>query len=213
MGKTLITEKTVKEAAKSGKIMNVPEKAIITALARDLAKKLGITFHMQKPLPARTAENAQLHLNHSLIAVGCDHGGYDMKIKLIQLIKTLNFQIVDVGTNSSEAVDYPDFAAAVARKVSSGECGRGIMIDGAGIGSCMVVNKFKGVRGAMCYDVSSAVNSREHNDANVLTLGAKMIGDLVAEQIVKTWLKTDFAGGRHQQRIDKIIDVDKSNLR
>lgn len=213
MGKILITEKTVKEAAKSGKTITVPEKVIITALARDLAKKLGMTFQTMKPVPPKAQDTAQLHLNQSLIAVGCDHGGYDMKLKLIRLLQTLNYQVVDVGTNSADAVDYPDFAAAVAKKVAGGECVRGIMIDGAGIGSCMVVNKFKGVRGAMCYDVSSAINSREHNDANILTLGSKMIGDLVAEQIVKTWLKTDFAGGRHQQRIDKIIEVDKSNLK
>jgi ribose 5-phosphate isomerase B len=213
MAKKLITEKMVKEASAIGKMIYIPEPVIITSLARDLAKKLGMTFQTRKPEPDKTIISAQLHLNDSVIAIGCDHGGLEMKIKIMKWLNELQFKIVDVGTHSTEAVDYPDFARAVAEKVSSGECGRGIMIDGAGIGSCMVVNKFKGVRGAMCYDISSAINSREHNNANVLTLGGKMTGEFVAEQIVRTWLKTDFAGGRHQKRIDKIIDVDKINLK
>jgi ribose 5-phosphate isomerase B len=213
MAKKLITENTVKAASTTGKIIYIPERVIITALARDLANKLGMTFQTRKPEPDKVNTSAQLHLNDSVIAIGCDHGGFEMKVKLIKVLNELQFKVVDVGTHSTETVDYPDFARVVAEKVASGECGRGIMIDGAGIGSCMVVNKFKGVRGAMCYDISSAVNSREHNNANVLTLGGKMTGEFVSEQIVRTWLKTDFAGGRHQKRIDKIIDIDKINLK
>lgn len=213
MAKKLITEKTVKEAARTGKNISIPEQVIITALARDLAKKLGMTFRTVKPVPEKSEGPEQLQLNHTVIAVGCDHGGYEMKLKVIKLLNDLRLTVVDVGVHSSDAVDYPDYAAAVAEKVAGGECGRGIMIDGAGIGSCMVVNKFKGVRGALCYDVTSAINSREHNNANVLTLGAKMIGDILAEQIVKTWLNTPFAGGRHQNRIDKLIAIDRKNLK
>ena len=111
------------------------------------------------------------------------------------------------------AADYPDFAHAVAQQVGSGSAWRGIMIDGAGIGSCIVANKVPGVRAGMAYDYSSAVNSREHNDTNVLTLGAGLIGTNLAKQIVKTWLTTEFAGGRHTPRVDKIKSVEKKYLK
>jgi ribose 5-phosphate isomerase B len=118
------------------------------------------------------------------------------------------YTVIDCGTNSTDSVDYPDFALAVAEQVANGRAWRGIMIDGAGIGSCMVANKVPGVRAALCYDYASAVNSREHNDANVLTLGAGLIGNALAKQIAETWLKTPFGGGRHAKRIDKIIAVE-----
>ncbi|MDX1418111.1 MAG: RpiB/LacA/LacB family sugar-phosphate isomerase, partial [Candidatus Promineifilaceae bacterium] len=114
------------------------------------------------------------------------------------------YRVVDCGTYSTDSVDYPDYAYAVARMVSSGQVWRGIIIDGAGIGSCMVANKVPGVRAAMCYDQATAVNSREHNNANVLTLGAGLIGPNLARQIVQTWLTTTFGGGRHARRVDKI---------
>ena len=120
---------------------------------------------------------------------------------------------MDVGTNSKDAVDYPDFAHAVAQAVGSGKAWRGIMIDGAGIGSCIVANKVPGVRAGMAYDVSSAMNSREHNDTNVLTLGAGLIGVNLAKQIVKIWLTTEFGGGRHTKRVDKIKSVEKKYLK
>ena len=106
------------------------------------------------------------------VAVGSDHGGYRSKELLKSYLGSLGYRVVDVGCHSPESVDYPDFAQAVARKVAAGDCERGIMIDGAGIGSAMAANKVPGIRAALCYDVSSARNSREHNDANVLTLGA-----------------------------------------
>ncbi|OIN95589.1 MAG: hypothetical protein AUJ21_02820 [Anaerolineae bacterium CG1_02_58_13] len=120
---------------------------------------------------------------------------------------------MDCGTQGTESVDYPDFALAVAEKVSSGEAWRGIVIDGAGIGSCITANKVPGVRAAMCYDYTTAVNSREHNDANVLTLGAGLIGDALAHQIVDVWLATAFGGGRHARRVEKIIAIEKKNLK
>jgi ribose 5-phosphate isomerase B len=148
-----------------------------------------------------------------VIAIGADHGGFELKEALKPELKTLGFEINDVGTNSKEAVDYPDFAHAVAQAVGSGKAWRGIMIDGAGIGSCIVANKVPGVRAGMAYDYSSAVNSREHNDTNVLTLGAGLIGVNLAKQIVKTWLTTEFAGGRHTPRVDKIKSVEKKYLK
>jgi ribose 5-phosphate isomerase B len=148
-----------------------------------------------------------------VVALGADHGGYELKEALKAELSSLGFEIQDVGTNSKEAVDYPDFAHAVAQAVSSGKAWRGIMIDGAGIGSCIVANKVPGVRAGMAYDYSSAVNSREHNDTNVLTLGAGLIGVSLAKQIVKTWLTTEFAGGRHTARVDKIKSVEKKYLK
>jgi ribose 5-phosphate isomerase B len=148
-----------------------------------------------------------------VVAIGTDHGGYELKEALKPELSSLGFEILDVGTNSKEAVDYPDFAHAVAQAVSSGKAWRGIMIDGAGIGSCIVANKVPGVRAGMAYDYSSAVNSREHNDTNVLTLGAGLIGLNLAKQIVKTWLTTEFAGGRHTARLDKIKSVEKKYLK
>ena len=148
-----------------------------------------------------------------VVAVGADHGGYELKEALKKEINTLGFDVSDLGTNSKDAVDYPDFAHAVAQAVGTGKAWRGIMIDGAGIGSCIVANKVPGVRAGMAYDYSSAVNSREHNDTNVLTLGAGLIGINLAKQIVKTWLTTEFAGGRHTPRLDKIKSVEKKYLK
>lgn len=158
--------------------------------------------------PARTEASGR-----KVVAVGADHGGYELKEALKSEITTLGFDISDMGTNSRDAVDYPDFAHAVAQAVGSGKAWRGIMIDGVGIGSCIVANKVPGVRAGMAYDYSSAVNSREHNDTNVLTLGAGLIGVNLAKQIVKTWLTTEFAGGRHTPRVDKIKSVEKKYLK
>ena len=143
------------------------------------------------------------------IALAADHGGYSLKENLKPYLQQQGYQVDDCGTHSPDSVDYPDFAYAVARKVSEGEAWRGIIIDGAGIGSCMVANKVHGVRAAMCYDHATAVNSREHNNANVLTLGAGMIEPSLARQIVLTWLNTTFGGGRHARRVDKIMDIEK----
>jgi deoxyribose-phosphate aldolase len=135
------------------------------------------------------------------IAIGADHGGFELKEALTAHLRNGGYQLVDVGTSSREAVDYPVFARAVAEAVSSGSVDVGIMIDGAGIGSCMAANKVPGVRAAMAYDVSSARNSREHNNANVLTLGAGLIGAGLARQIVDVWLTTECTEARHLQRV------------
>jgi deoxyribose-phosphate aldolase len=136
-----------------------------------------------------------------IIALGADHGGFDLKAVLAANLRKTGHQVEDVGTSSSEAVDYPVFARAVADAVSQGRADVGIMIDGAGIGSCMVANKVPGVRAALAYDLSSARNSREHNDANVLTLGAGLIGTGLAEQIVNVWLATECTEPRHLNRV------------
>lgn len=148
-----------------------------------------------------------------VVALGADHGGFAMKQSLKNFLTEQGYSVVDCGTHSTDAVDYPDFAFAVARLVSEGKAWRGIIVDGAGIGSCMVANKVPGVRAALCYDHATASNSREHNDANVLTLGAGLIGENLARQIVKTWLATPFGGGRHARRVDKIMAVEKQFLK
>ena len=135
------------------------------------------------------------------IAIGADHGGFTLKGDLVLYLKKAGYAVDDVGTSSHEAVDYPVFARAVADAVSQGRADVGIMIDGAGIGSSMVANKVPGVRAALAYDQSSARNSREHNDANVLTLGAGLIGSGLATQIVDTWLATDCTEARHRWSI------------
>jgi len=140
------------------------------------------------------------------IAIGADHGGFELKVDLLAHLKQVGYQVEDLGTSSHEAVDYPVFARAVADAVSSGRADVGIVIDGAGIGSCMVANKVPGVRAALAYDLSSARNSREHNDANVLTLGAGLIGPRLATQIVDTWLTADCTEARHLQRVAMFTD-------
>lgn len=143
------------------------------------------------------------------IAVGADHGGFKLKERLAFRLREKGYTVEDCGTDSTEAVDYPDFALKVAEAVASGRCAWGIAVDGAGIGSAMVANKVPGVRAALCYDVSTAANSREHNHANVLTLGAGLIGESLAWQIVEAWLATPWGGGRHAARVAKIDAVER----
>src|SRR5258707_2605262 len=141
------------------------------------------------------------------VALGADHGGYALKEALKAFLGELGYPVVDCGTHSTEPVDYPDLAYAVAHLVGSGEAWRGIVVDGAGIGSAMAANEVPGVRAALCYDHATALNSREHNDANVLTLGPRLIGPKLAQQITQTWLATAFGGGRHQRRGGKKIGI------
>ena len=143
------------------------------------------------------------------IAIGADHGGFPLKEKLVAHLRDQGLSVVDCGPSGPEPVDYPDFAHAVARRVADGSCECGIVIDGAGIGSSITANKVPGVRAALCYDISSARNSREHNHANVLTLGAGLIGESLARQIVDTWLETPWGPGRHARRVEKISEVER----
>lgn len=179
---------------------------------RVLQQALGRSDSGNAPAPADLTPGP-VSTGKKVVALGADHGGFELKEALKSEIGALGLEIQDVGTNSKDAVDYPDFAQAVAELVSAGKAWRGIMIDGAGIGSCIVANKVPGVRAGMGYDISSASNSREHNDTNVLTLGAGLIGVSLAKQIVKIWLTTEFGGGRHAPRVDKIKSVEKKYLR
>jgi ribose 5-phosphate isomerase B len=142
--------------------------------------------------------------NTSPIVIGCDHAGFALKELIKANLASLNCTVKDCGTFSDQSVDYPDFAAQVARKIASGEYSRGILICGTGIGMSMAANRFPGVRAALCNDLFSAIMSRRHNNANILVMGGRVIGDELAKEIVRTWIETPFEGGRHQKRIDKI---------
>ncbi len=142
------------------------------------------------------------------IAVGADHGGFQLKESLAAKLRDAGFEVDDCGTHGTDAVDYPEFAHAVARRVADGSARWGLVVDGAGIGSAMVANKVPGVRAALCYDISSARNSREHNHANVLTLGAGLIGPNLAWQIVEAWLAMPWGGDRHARRVAMITELE-----
>jgi ribose 5-phosphate isomerase B len=192
----------------------VSDEEIHQIVQRVLAQTMGLSPADNPDAPAAAHPAPQPAVSGGatpgrVIAIGADHGGFELKETLKKDLSEMGYEIIDVGTTSKESVDYPDFAHEVARLVASGKAWRGVMIDGAGIGSCIVANKVPGVRAAMAYDHASAVNSREHNDANVLTLGAGLIGVNLARQILKTWLDTEFGGGRHQKRIDKMMAIEK----
>ncbi len=211
----IVTELDIRDLP-YGSTYEIPPDALITPLARQVAMDLKVQF-IEAPassLGAPSLEGASLKQGQQstqqrTIAIGADHGGFKLKEQLKMTLMTLGYTVKDCGTDSEEAVDYPDFAFAVAEMVSSGAAWRGIIIDGAGIGSCMAANKVPGVLAAMCYDQATAVNSREHNNANVLTLGAGLLGANLAIQIVKTWLDTGFGGGRHARRVDKITQIER----
>lgn len=146
------------------------------------------------------------------VALGADHGGYRLKERIAAELRERGVPVRDCGTDGTEPVDYPDYAHGVARLVADGECRWGIVVDGAGIGSCMAANKVPGIRAATCWDVSSARNSREHNHANVLVLGAGLIGESLALQIVDAWLATPWGADRHARRVDKIMEIERRYL-
>jgi len=143
------------------------------------------------------------------IAVGADHAGFVLKQHLIQTLQRLGHDVDDRGTHSEEPVDYPDICAEVARLVAQGRADRGIVIGGSGQGEQMAANKVHGVRAALCNDIYTARLSRQHNDANVLSLGGRIVGQTLADEILALWLSTPFDGGRHQRRIDRIAEIER----
>ena len=218
----VITERDVRRAAKDGTREIDVAGAVVTPSARDVAARAGVALKDAKPPapratkgspsataaptpPSNSAADAVARRN---IAVGADHGGVGLRDAIAARLRELGHAVTDHGTTGTAAVDYPDYATAVARAVASGAAQIGIMVDGAGIGSCMAANKVPGVRAAMCYDVTTAQNAREHNNANVLTLGGGLIGPRLALAIVETFLATSFGGGRHAARVAKIDALD-----
>jgi ribose 5-phosphate isomerase B len=147
------------------------------------------------------------------IAIGGDHGGFHLKQRIGAHLQENGFTVHDCGTETTDSVDYPDYAHSVARMVAGGQCRWGIVVDGAGIGSAITANKVPGIRAVACWDVSSARNAREHNHANVLALGAGLLGESLALQIVQTWLQTPWSGGRHARRVQKIGEIERRYLK
>ena len=175
-------------------------------LAHDVGGTDGSGVTPDQQAPAGTSGPAEVRA----VAIGGDHGGFALKERLGHRLREQGFEVLDCGTDSTESVDYPDIAASVARLVAGGEAQAGVIVDGAGIGSAMVANKIPGVRAALCYDLSTARNAREHNHANVLTLGAGLIGDALAWQITQEFLATEWGPGRHARRVAMIDDLDRA---
>jgi ribose 5-phosphate isomerase B len=202
--KTVITEDDVRDLA-DGAVLRISESARLTPLAADIVSQKKI--EIIRRVPRRGSKTSRL------IAVGADHGGFKMKEELKTLLAGLGHQIHDFGTNSEDPVDYPDLAYAVARSVSEGTSELGIIIDGAGVGSAITANKVPGVRAAACYSVAVARNSREHNGANVLSLGSKTISSAEMRDIVQAWLATEITEERHLKRVGKIEAIERQYLR
>lgn len=141
-------------------------------------------------------------------AIGSDHAGFELKTHLVGFLRAIGHEVVDVGTDSPEPVDYPSFCADVARRVADGSVDRGIVLGGSGQGEQIAANKIRGVRAALCNDLYTSRMSRAHNDANVLSIGARVVGEGLAEEITRTWLDTAFDGGRHQRRIEQIAALE-----
>ena len=208
MNRPVLTEAEVKQL-EAGSPCYVLKGTLITALARELAAS-----RQNEIIECSDKEDlAGLRATNRRIALGADHGGYVLKEHLKIFLNDAGYQVLDCGTHNQESVDYPDLALKVAVAVKTGQAHRGIMVDGVGTGSCMVANKVPGIRAAHCYDRLTARNSREHNDANVLTLGGQVVLPDQATLIVSTWLNTAFAGGRHQRRVSKIEQTEQQFLK
>jgi ribose 5-phosphate isomerase B len=184
--------------------LRVASGAIITPSARDLAKDRGVKI-VEVPADQINTTAAP----EKTVALGSDHGGFALKETLKRVFEELGLHITDIGVHEEKPADYPDIARQVAELVARGAAARGVIIDGAGIGSCIVANKFPGIRAALCYDRASARNSREHNDSNILTLGGRLLTATQAEDVLRVWLSTSFGGGRHAGRIQKISEIEK----
>ena len=184
--------------------LKITRGSIITPSAQDAIRERGIKV---VELPDDQPDTAP---PEKIVALGSDHGGFVLKKTLLPIFAELGLCVNDVGATSEKPVDYPDIAAQVAELVARGKATRGVIIDGAGIGSAIVANKFPGIRAALCYDKASARNSREHNDSNVLTLGGRLLTPTQAEDILRVWLSTPFAGGRHAARVQKIAEIEKA---
>ena len=181
---------------------------IVTPSARDLAASRGVSIIELPP-----GEVPGIAPPDKTVALGADHGGYRMKEYLKPVLEAEGMTVLDIGVHEEKPADYPDIAEQVAEVVRSGRAARGIIVDGAGIGSAMAANKIPGIRAALCYDKASARNSREHNDANVLTLGGRLLTPTQAEEVVRVWLATPFGGGRHAGRVEKISAIERKYSR
>ncbi|MFA3782042.1 ribose 5-phosphate isomerase B [Melioribacteraceae bacterium 4301-Me] len=210
--KKLITEFDVLKLIRLGATeIEIDENVIITPLAYDRIR------HSNLKIIKRSSEeilkNSQASILPKKCVIGSDHTGVKLKAVLVDELKRKSFNVIDIGTFSEESVDYPDYAFAVAKKVLLNEVDFGILIDATGIPSAIAANKLPGIRAATCYNDFSAKSSREHNNANILVLGAKTLSNDEAKSILNIWLTTDFLGERHQRRLDKISAVEQKLLK
>jgi len=187
------------------------EKTIQSVVSEMMAKQGPASAPAAPAAPEANPPDAFVNRKHSVrhVAIGSDHTSVAEKNIISTYLQSLGYHVTDVGTFTNERVDYPDYAVAVAKKVASGQCECGIMLDGAGIGSAIVCNKVRGIRAALCYDMRTVINSREHNNANVLTLGGPMHNRGELCEMTKTWIETSFAGGRHWVRINKMMATER----
>jgi len=199
--KDIVTAEDVQSVPPGGEVTAAPG-AIVTPWAREMAASRGVRIVHG---PART--------DGQVVALGADHGGFALKEEVKKHLTRLGYRFHDVGTFSTEPVDYPDIALAVARAVAAGDARFGILVDGAGIGSAMAANKVKGVRAAECADGAAARNAREHNDANVLTLGARFVDPGRMHEVVETFLTAACTEERHARRVEKIKAIEASYLK
>ncbi len=202
MPRPVLTTRDLDDTPDGGEITIAPD-SLITPLARDEAERRRISIRIQETL----TQSGQSNYGR-IVAIGADHGGFALKEELKAYLRDWGYTPLDLGTSSTEPVDYPDFAEAVANAIVRGDAWRGVVIDSAGIGSSIAANKVPGARAALCYDRATARNSREHNDANIISLGSRLIPAEAAREILAVWLETEFAGGRHQKRVDKIRAIE-----
>jgi ribose 5-phosphate isomerase B len=198
----VLTTRELEDTPDGGEIAIAPD-TLITPLARDEVERRKIILRVAEA----SKQSAHSHFGR-VVALGADHGGFALKEDLKTYVRDWGYTPLDLGTSSIEAVDYPDFAEAVANAVVRGDAWRGVVMYSAGIGSSIAANKVPGARAALCYDRATARNSREHNDANILSLGARLIPADAAREILAVWLETEFGGGRHQKRVDKIRAIE-----
>jgi ribose 5-phosphate isomerase B len=201
-GRTLVDARALAPVP-AGETLEVPHEALVTPLALEEAELRGV----------RLARGATPGVRARTVAVGCDHGGLALKADLLQSLRELGARPVDFGTRDPGAVDYPDFARAVAEAVASGQCELGVVIDGAGIGSAIAASKVPGVRAATCVDAAMAASAREHNHANVLALGAGRLGAAAAHEVLRAFLTTEPGPGRHARRVAKIDAIEQRYAR
>lgn len=216
----LVTEADVRRALADGRTtLTVAPNALVTALARDTARDHGLDLVTRtEPEPPGCGCEKKTGCGcpdapPMTLAVGSDHAGFEIKATLAEHARSLGWTVRDVGPDTPERCDYPDYAYGVARLVALGDVRLGLMIDGVGVGSAMVMNKVPGIRAACCASEFAAFNARAHNDANALTLGSRTSGIEVCKGILRTFLTTEFEGGRHAARVQKIVDVEARFLR
>lgn len=214
--KKIITERDILKLHKEGNtVLHLAKGDIITPLAKDKTKDLGIKIMPAGEKPNVTPKESEPNFPKQLntVAVGSDHTGFKLKNLLARQLMDKGFEVNDVGTYDEKSCDYPDYAFAVASLVASHKADFGIIIDATGNPSAITANKLKGIRAANCYNEFTAHSAREHNNANILTMGGKSIGEETAKSILEAWLSTGFGGGRHQRRLNKISEIEDQTMK